>query len=76
MRKVTIEKFPLTLREEEAEKECRANYRPLRSLPKSAWVTRARRQRPIRVEQFPLTDREREAETELDSQELGVVLPF
>ena len=76
MRNATIEKFPLTLREEEAEKECRANYRPLQSLPKPARVTRARRRRPIRVEQFPLTDREREAETELDSKELGVVLPF
>lgn len=76
MRSEKIEKFPLTLREEEAEKECRANYRPLRSLPKPVRVTRARQRRPIRVEQFPLTDREREAETELDSQELGVVLPF
>ena len=76
MRSEKIEKFPLTLREEEAEKECRANYRPLRSLPKPARVTRARRRRPIRVEQFPLTDREQESETELDSQELGVVLHF
>ena len=43
MRKTTIEKFPLTLREEEAEKECRANYRPLQSLPKPARVTRVKR---------------------------------
>lgn len=75
MRNATIEKFPLTLREEKAEKECRANYRPLQSLPKPARVTRVKR-RPVWVEQSPLTDREREAETELDSQELGVVLPF
>ena len=75
MRNATTEKLPLTLREEEAERECRANYRPLRSLPKPTRVTRVKR-RPVWVEQFPLTDREREAETELDAQELGVALPF
>ena len=75
MRNATIEKFPLTLREEEAEKECRANYRPLQSLPKPARVTRVKR-RPVWVEQSPLTDREREAETDLLSQEVGVLRPF
>lgn len=75
MRNVATEKFPLTLREEEAEKECRANYRPLQSRPKPAQVARVKR-RSVRVEQFPLTDREREAETELDTKELGVALPF
>ena len=75
MRKTTVERFPLTPREEEAEKECRANYRPLQSLPKPVRVNRVKR-RPVWVEQFPLTDREREAENELDTQKLGVALPF
>ena len=75
MRKTTTEKFPLTLREEEAEKECRANYRPLQSLPKPVRVNRVKR-RPVWVEQFPLTDRERETEGGLDTRKLGVALPF
>lgn len=75
MRKTTVERFPLTPCEEEAEKECRANYRPLQSLPKPVLVNRVKR-RPVWVEQFPLTDREREAENELDTQKLGVALPF
>lgn len=66
------EKLPLTLREEEAERECQANWKPLQKLPKPVRVKR----RTIRVDGFPLTNREREAEAEQETRELGVALPF
>ena len=67
-----MEKLPLTQREEEAERECQANWRPLRKLPKPVRVKR----RAIQVDRFPLTDREREAEAEQETRALGVALPF
>ena len=75
MRRSREETLPLTLREEEAEKEAAAEYK---LLWKSHTEPRVHHKplRRIRVEAVPLTDAEREAEAECEIHTLGRKLPF
>lgn len=74
MKRKTIERMALTLREQEAELEAAANARPLSQLTKLVGVRKVVHR--IRIERMPLTDGEREAEAEIEKRELGVILPL